>query len=96
MTTAVFPLEYLDSMSCSCTSSHAKRHVYSHFLTYEDVSEYTSFYVTICTRRRPCESKIAYRHAFSQWTCITILRVGQSNVLRHGIVCEKLHTEKGS
>ena len=41
MTTAVFPLEYLDSMSCSCTSSHTKRLVYSHFLANEDVSEYS-------------------------------------------------------
>jgi len=41
MTTAVFPLEYLDFMSRSCTSSHTRRHIYSHFLTYEDVSEYS-------------------------------------------------------
>jgi len=41
MTISMFPLEYLDSMSCSCTSSHTKIHVYSHFLTNDDVFEYS-------------------------------------------------------
>jgi len=40
--------------------------------------------------------KVALRDVFSQWTRITILRFGQTNVLKHGFLCKKLHTEKGS
>ena len=40
--------------------------------------------------------KVAQRDVFSQRTRITVLSVGQTNVLAHDFVSEKLHTEKGS
>ena len=40
MTSVVFHAN-ISTLSCSCTSSHTKRHVWSHVLSYGDVSEYS-------------------------------------------------------
>jgi len=50
-------------------------------------------------RKFSCEhmyqvKKLCSRTSF-QLTRIAFLRVGQTNVLRHDFVCEKMHTEKG-
>jgi len=55
----------------------------------------TSSYVKTCTRTRPCKSIHLCRGTFFlQWRRLTVLRISQTNVLRHGFVCQKLHTEK--
>jgi len=55
----------------------------------------TFSYVKTCTRTRPCKSiHLCRGTSFLQWRRLTDLSISQTNVLRHGFVCQKLHTEK--
>jgi len=54
----------------------------------------TFSYVKTCTRTRPCKSIPLCRGTSFYNEDVSVLGISQTNVLRHGFVCQKLHTEK--
>jgi len=62
-----------------------------------DIQVLTYRHVYLCENlhaMRSCKSKVAQRHACLDGPRLTVHRIGQNNILRHGFVCQKLYSEK--
>ena len=71
-----------------------KRH---NFARRFDLQGHTRSMMCLIDRAWPCKSKRRAKLClFSHWTCIAVLRVGQTNDLWRDFVCEKLHTYTSS